>query len=93
MVQTYAKEASALLLAEVEKFCIPVQVLGSSTCTSHEVDPQQLSLNEISGGLRSIHTAPPQQPRQSVARDAAWGILIPGGYAVRRAQREQWLPG
>eukprot|EP00775_Hariotina_reticulata_P013733 gene13733-13854_t len=102
MVQTYAKEASALLLAEVEKFCIPVQDLSGSNRTNHEVDPQQLSLNEISGGLRSIHTAPPQQPRQSVARDAAWGMLIPGsrmlpyvalkgaGVAIGRGKEALW---
>jgi hypothetical protein len=80
MLQTYAKEASTLLLAEVERYCIPLEQQHSHgrPSSGSGVDPQQLSLNEISGGLRSIQTAPTQQQRPARGRDAAWGWLVPG---------------
>lgn len=79
MVQTYAKEASTLLLAEVEKYSVPLEQPGGHNANlGSGVDPQQLSLNEISGGLRSIQTAPTQQQRPNRNRDAAWGWLVPG---------------
>jgi hypothetical protein len=79
MLQTYAKEASTLLLAEVERYCIPLEQHSHGQPSSGSgVDPQQLSLNEISGGLRSIQTAPTQQQRPARGRDAAWGWLVPG---------------
>jgi hypothetical protein len=79
MLQTYAREASTLLLAEVERYCIPLEQHSRGQPSSgSSVDPQQLSLNEISGGLRSIQTAPTQQQRPARGRDAAWGWLVPG---------------
>lgn len=81
MLQTYAKEAATLLLAEVEKYCIPVQAPTLHLSGGSEVDPQQLSLDEISGGLRSIQTAPTQQQRPSRSRDA-WGWLEPGRWSL-----------
>lgn len=76
VVRTYAKEASTLLLSEVEKCCIPDSP-ALHHVASRDVDPHQLSLNAISGGLRSIQTAPTQQQRPSSSRDA-WGWLEPG---------------
>eukprot|EP00882_Tetradesmus_deserticola_P033185 GHRQ01037884.1.p5 GENE.GHRQ01037884.1~~GHRQ01037884.1.p5 ORF type:complete len:101 (-),score=52.70 GHRQ01037884.1:555-857(-) len=77
MLQAYAKEASTLLLSEVERYCIPLQQ-HSHGQPSSGVDHQQLSLNEFSGGLRSIQTAPAQQQRLARGRDAAWAWLVPG---------------
>eukprot|EP00878_Enallax_costatus_P045600 GHUV01055022.1.p1 GENE.GHUV01055022.1~~GHUV01055022.1.p1 ORF type:complete len:173 (+),score=46.96 GHUV01055022.1:500-1018(+) len=78
VLQTYAREAASLLLSEVEKYCIPIEAAPLHASVGTEVDPQELSLNEISGGLRSIQTAPIQQQRPSRSRDA-WGWLEPGG--------------
>jgi hypothetical protein len=79
LVKQYAKEAATLLLAEVDKYTIPLAGHRGRSGSSPGVDPQQLSLNEFSGGLRSIHTAPTQQ-HQQVARhkEAPWGWLVPG---------------
>ncbi|WIA29098.1 hypothetical protein OEZ86_011609 [Tetradesmus obliquus] len=107
MLQTYAREASTLLLAEVERYCIPLEATSSSgqPSSGSGVDPQQLSLNEISGGLRSIQTAPSQQQRPARGRDAAWGWLVPGsrmlpyvvlkgsGVAIGRGKEALWAVG
>jgi hypothetical protein len=78
MVQTYAKEAATLLLAEVERYTLPLEAPVGGSHSGNSVDMQQLSLNEFSGGLRSIQTAPSQQHRPSRPHDAAWGWLVPG---------------
>lgn len=84
MVQTYAKEAATLLLAEVERYTLPLEVPAGSSHSGNGVDMQQLSLNEFSGGLRSIQTAPSQQYRPNRPHDAAWGWLVPGECADMR---------
>lgn len=81
MVQTYAKEAATLLLAEVERYTLPLEVPAGASHSGNGVDMQQLSLNEFSGGLRSIQTAPSGQHKPSRPHDAAWGWLVPGKYA------------
>lgn len=78
MVQTYAKEAATLLLAEVERYTLPLEVAAGASHSSNSVDMQQLSLNEFSGGLRSIQTAPSGQHRPNRPHDTAWGWLVPG---------------
>lgn len=78
MVQTYAKEAATLLLAEVERYTVPLEAPAGGSHSGNSVDLQQLSLNEFSGGLRSIQTAPSQQHRPNRPHDAAWGWLVPG---------------
>ncbi|KAF6266719.1 hypothetical protein COO60DRAFT_10326 [Scenedesmus sp. NREL 46B-D3] len=106
VLQTYAKEASTLLLSEVERYCIPLEQHSRSQPSSGSgVDHQQLSLNEISGGLRSIQTAPTQQQRPARGRDAAWGWLVPGsrmlpyvvlkgsGVAIGRGKEALWAVG
>ena len=80
MVQTYAKEAATLLLAEVERYTLPLEVPAHGSHSGNSVDMQQLSLNEFSGGLRSIQTAPSQQHRPNRPHDAAWGWLVPGAW-------------
>lgn len=81
MVQTYAKEAATLLLSEVERYTLPLEVpAGACSHSGNSADmQQQLSLNEFSGGLRSIQTAPSQQHKPNRPHDAAWGWLVPGG--------------
>jgi hypothetical protein len=78
MVQTYAKEAATLLLAEVERYTLPLEMPAGVSHSGNGVDMQQLSLNEFSGGLRSIQTAPSGQHKPSRPHDAAWGWLVPG---------------
>jgi hypothetical protein len=84
MVQTYAKEAATLLLAEVERYTMPLEVPANCSHSGNSVDMQQLSLNEFSGGLRSIQTAPSQQRRPHRPHDAAWGWLVPGAPRTRQ---------
>jgi hypothetical protein len=83
MVHTYAKEAATLLLAEVERYTMPLEVPTTCSRSGNSVDMQQLSLNEFSGGLRSIQTAPSQQHRPHRPHDAAWGWLVPGELLLR----------
>lgn len=90
VVQTYAKEAATLLLAEVERYTLPVEVPAGVSHSGNSVDMQQLSLNEFSGGLRSIQTAPSHQSRPSRPHDAAWGWLVPGG-CMLSARHAGWL--
>jgi hypothetical protein len=78
MVQTYAKEAATLLLAEVERYTLPLEVAAGASHSGNSVDMQQLSLNEFSGGLRSIQTALSGQHRPNRPHDTAWGWLVPG---------------
>jgi hypothetical protein len=51
-----------------------------------QVDSQQMSLNEIAGGLRSIQTVAAATPaaaaRRSAAGDGPWGWLVPGEWIV-----------
>jgi hypothetical protein len=79
VAQAYAKEAATLLLAEIERYTLPLEgAAGSGGRSGSSVDMQQLSLNEFSGGLRSIQTAPSHQQRPDRPRDAACGWLVPG---------------
>lgn len=86
VVAAYAQEAATLLLAEVEKRCVPLEPRGGS---SGAVDASSLCLHEISGGLRSIHTTPPpaSASRAGTGRDAAWGWLVPGARTRLRLQQ------
>ena len=85
MVQTYAKEAATLLLAEVERYTLPQEVAAGASHGGNSVDMQQLSLNEFSGGLRSIQTAPSSgQHRPNRPHDTAWGWLVPGEHRTQQ---------
>eukprot|EP00877_Chromochloris_zofingiensis_P000218 jgi/Chrzof1/10197/Cz04g32110.t1 len=99
----YAKEAATLLLSEVEKYTQPAQ--GPTGCpgSTPGVDPSKMSLNEFTGGLKSIHTTPVQhQQHLQRHKDTPWGWLVPGsrmlpyvvlkgsGVAVGRGKEALW---
>ncbi|KIY93269.1 hypothetical protein MNEG_14693 [Monoraphidium neglectum] len=108
VVRVYAKEASTLLLAEVDKYTSPAEDPQARRSAPGQVDSTQLSLYEIAGGLRSIHTAPAAAPAaapRASRGDGPWGWLVPGsrmlpyvvlkgaGVAIGRGKEALWAVG
>ncbi|GBF89177.1 hypothetical protein Rsub_01894 [Raphidocelis subcapitata] len=107
--RVYAKEASALLLAEVDKHTSPADGPRARRSAPGQVDSQGMSLNEIAGGLPSIQTAPAAAPaaaaRASRGGEGPWGWLVPGsrmlpyvvlkgaGVAIGRGKEALWAVG
>ncbi len=86
MLHQYAQEAATLLLAEVDKFSVPLHgSIGRITSSSGGggLDASSMSLNEFSGGLRSIQTAPMQQQLGGMRhKETVWGWLVPGKHML-----------